>query len=124
VNTQNVFLIEGPSGGKTLRRSEDKSMEITTQVGVSNENPTLLTTRSNVRVSLRKPADEDMAAGTAYAQLTLSVPTDKFSATELKAIVARLCNWLRDPERTDESGLAFEGTANLPAVSRLYAGEP
>jgi phage-related tail protein len=117
-----VSLIDGPTNRKTLRSSADGLTEFSIAHGESNENPGLVTSRSNVRVSLSKEiADTDKFA-TGYAQFTMSVPKGSFTAAEAAVIAGRLVNFLIFGD-FDEEGGQIDATT-MVALPRLYAGEP
>jgi hypothetical protein len=115
-------LVDGPTAGRTIRRSPDGLFELTIGHQPSNENKGFATQRSVVRLTQTKVDSETSTEVEAYAQLILSVPKTEFTATEMKDIALRLINFLLVGD--GNSGGAAVGGDLSAQISRLYAGEP
>lgn len=130
-NQIDLSLVDGPTNQRTIRRGSvtGGKYELSIAHQGTNENPGFITQRSNVRLSLTKVDVETGKEFTAYAQLTISVPTDMVVAADVAKQVGHLVCFLYNGgdiatiSELPASGSGFE-VAFLSVVSRLLAGEP
>lgn len=116
-----LVLVDGPTNGKTIRRSMDRTLEHSIAHQSSNENPGFATQRTNVRVTETIAVPESDKTVKAYAQLTMSIPTNEMDQPTTQKLVARLINFLVLGEAGTGTEIIYD---DLSVVARLYAGEP
>jgi hypothetical protein len=130
VNYVNVNLIDGPTNQKTLRRMIGTAGKYDFSIGhqASNENPGFTTQRSVIRLSLTKVDTETDQDFTVYAQVILSVPTEKTPAADVADLLARLFSFFiteGDSENLNALGDGMDYKSLMTAVAtRLVGGEP
>jgi len=123
-NAGSTALVDGPTNRKTLRVSADGLTQVSIAHQESNENPGLVTQRSNVRLTKTKEVEETGVTAKAYVQLTISLPKTVFTATELKVMLAHLVNILTSADSESAYANNLEGPDVAAGSDRLYAGEP
>lgn len=118
-----VNKIEGPTNGRTKRRGDSGKLLQTTAHQLSNENGSIPTLRSNVRITEFKEIGDTGKSAQAYVQFTSSVPRDLFEVIDVQKLAARLINILKnggDPEQTAGVGADYD---TLNGIPRLYNEE-
>jgi len=108
--------------GRSSRADATGNEQLSIAQTESNENPGFTTKRSNVRILREKTLEGSGKTVKAYAQLTLSVPTDQVTVAEVQEIVTELINFIRYSENATSMGLV--APTDLLAIPRLLAGEP
>jgi hypothetical protein len=123
VTPTTVSLVDGPTNRKTLRSSADDTIQLSIAHTESNENPGIVTSRSNIRISLTKEVEETGKTVTGYAQFTLSLPKTQFTVANARELACALMTVLISGENT-EAEAPIVVPNSFVGVSRIYAGEP
>lgn len=89
-----LALVDGPTAGKTIRRSADRTHELQIAHQATKENGAYDTQRTNVRLTRNFPVAESSDTVKGYVQFSMSIPLNEVTAAEAKELAARLFNFL------------------------------
>jgi hypothetical protein len=134
VSAINTTIVDGPTGGRTVRTADDGFHTLTIAQGESNENPGFITRRSNIRLAARRGVTESDKSVTGYAQVTLSFPNEGFTVAQKQHVIQLLIGFILLGDSVSEvpvdltayetaGGHEFIGNNNA-VMNRLLAGEP